>query len=1077
MSARSDESPSLDALLDQVVHDYLEAVDAHGAPDPEELIGAYPELAADLRLFFAGQEEVERLQQAVRAETPAPAVSCVATRELGSPARAGRVPRPGQSFGDYELLEEIARGGMGIVYKARQISLQRVVAVKMILAGQLASAEEVRRFRHEAEAAAQLEHPNIVPIYEVGEHEGQHYFSMQLIEGGCLTAPRGRKPEAGAEPAPDRDSRPALTERRAARLIGTVARAVHHAHQRGILHRDLKPANILLDAAGEPHITDFGLAKRVQGDYRLTQSGAILGTPSYMAPEQAGGEKCHLTTAVDVYSLGAVLHELLTGRPPFIADTPLDILIQVRTREPEPPSRYRPKLPRDLETICMKCLEKDPAKRYATAMALAEDLDRFLAGEPILAHPAGRWRRGVKWAMRRPVEAALILLVLVVAVLGVGGVIWQWRKAEAALVQLANTLYFKRISLAERYAATGDMNRAREALDDGPAELRRWEWHYLKRVCDPEVLRLRGHTDLVENVCYSPDGCSLATASWDETVRIWDANTGAVLRVLPSHLGGAASAAFSPDGRRLATGSIDQTVRVWDLATGEELLALRGAGAYVAFSPDGKRLATGGRDRVVHVWDVRTGEQLVETGQGEGLVHSVAFSADGRQVGAGLGGRWCRVWDAATGRECFNREFVHSSARSQAFSPDGRYLAVIDGNSILLLDPRTGQARENRILTTLDAFSRVAFSKDGHNLAVASRFTGYVAVHEIPTGKVVYDSRAHPTGVASVAFSPNGRCLAVARGRVVTIEVCPRRADPDPPALGVAWNQERSRFALSGEGCHLAILHQGLTTLSVWDVPGRRIAVRISVPVDAKRIEYSPAGRLLACTRTDSGEVQMRDTASGAELPSLGQDSSPGDPALAFSPDGSWLAVTSDKNRVRVWDVGTGKEERALEVAPNATCLSFSPNRERLAVGCQDLVEVWDMRRAKKLRTLGGHKGFIVNVLFSPDGRLIASNDDQAVRIWNAASGKALHTFQGHTGPVQAVAFTPDGQRLVTGGGDGGLKLWDVQTGQEVFRLPGHRVPITFVRFTPDGRQLISGGADGLAKIWDGTPVADEGSD
>ncbi len=320
-------------------------------------------------------------------------------------------------FGDYEIIQEIARGGMGVVFRARQTTLNRTVALKMILAGQLADDVEVKRFYTEAEAAAHLDHPGIVPIFEVGRHEGQHYFSMGFVEGRSLAQRLADGP---------------LPARQAAGLIHRVSEAVEYAHKCGVIHRDLKPANILLDRDGNPRITDFGLAKKVGGDSALTGSGQIMGTPSYMPPEQAGGNRGDVGPTADVYALGATLYALLVGRPPFQAATPMDTVIQVLGDEPAPPRRLNASIPRDLETICLKCLEKQPARRYASASALAADLRRFLAGEPIVARPVTTAERAVKWVRRSPVVASLLALVAVVSALGLGGVLWQWRAAVLA---------------------------------------------------------------------------------------------------------------------------------------------------------------------------------------------------------------------------------------------------------------------------------------------------------------------------------------------------------------------------------------------------------------------------------------------------------------------------------------------------------------------------------------------------------------------------------------------------------------------------------------------------------------------
>jgi serine/threonine-protein kinase len=396
MHAEAGHSLEHEQRLDEVVTAYLQAVAAGQTPEPQTWLARYPELAAELAEFLHSQEQIQRLTAPLRLATQAALMGTPPPQEIvdlakGVPAedssRPENLPR---SFGGYELLAQIGRGGMGVVYKARQTSLNRLVALKMVCRQDLESPAGLQRFRQEAEVIAGLDHPHIVPVYEVGEHEGRAYFSMKLMEGGSLA---GQLTRLQAEP------------RTAASLLVRIARAVHHTHQRGILHRDLKPSNILLDGAGQPHVADFGLAKSVRTDHSLASSGALVGTPGYMAPEQASGRRGAITTATDVYGLGAVLYALLAGRPPFQGETVLDTLTNVKERDPEPPSGRNRRLDRDMETICLKCLQKDPQRRYGSAEALAEDLERWLKGEPILARPVGPdhapGRRGYHYSHQR----------------------------------------------------------------------------------------------------------------------------------------------------------------------------------------------------------------------------------------------------------------------------------------------------------------------------------------------------------------------------------------------------------------------------------------------------------------------------------------------------------------------------------------------------------------------------------------------------------------------------------------------------------------------------------------------------
>jgi serine/threonine protein kinase len=350
-------------------------------------------------------------------------------------------------FGDYEIQNELARGGMSVVFRARQISLNRPVALKMILAGQLADETDVKRFYAEAEAAANLDHPGIVPIFEVGQHEGQHYFSMGYIEGQSLSQ------RVAAGPLPPRE---------AAELIMKVAGAIEYAHRRGVIHRDLKPGNILLDRQGQPRVTDFGLAKKLQGDSGLTGSGQIMGTPSYMPPEQVGGKRGEIGPAADVYSLGATLYAMLTGRPPFQAATPMDTVIQVVGEEPVLPRRLNASIPIDLETICLKCLRKEPGKRYAGAAALRDELKRYLDGKPILARPVGQAERAWRWCRRNPAVAGLVAGVAMALLLGTSVATYFAIRASRGEEQAIKNAEEARTNLRLANQETGRANRAAE---------------------------------------------------------------------------------------------------------------------------------------------------------------------------------------------------------------------------------------------------------------------------------------------------------------------------------------------------------------------------------------------------------------------------------------------------------------------------------------------------------------------------------------------------------------------------------------------------------------------------------------
>ena len=560
----------------------------------------------------------------------------------------------------YEILRELGRGGMGVVYQARHTKLHRDVALKMILAGSHAGATDLARFQTEAEAIARLQHPNIVQVHEVGEHEGKPFFSLEFCGGGSLERKLNGTP---------------LPPTEAAALVETLARAMQAAHEQHVIHRDLKPANVLLAADGTPKITDFGLAKKLD-EAGQTQLGAIMGTPSYMAPEQAGGKSGDIGPAADVYALGAILYECLTGRPPFKAATALDTIMQVVSDEPVAPSQLQTKVPRDLETICLKCLHKEPGKRYANAKALVDDLRRFQQGEPIRARSAKWGERALKWVQRRPAAAALIA-VSVLAVLAVIGVVGR----AAAIVYEANhDLEKANADLAdERDKARGaeatarekeadaraqldrsrrllmtaqllratplvdsDPVQARSLLDDVdacPPDLRDFPWGYFRRHCDRDTVVWGGESEIVTAITMEAHDTLLAWGFADGTVTLWDRKANKALASRKGHEGPVYELDFSADGRTLTSAGADGAIRLWDTTTLTEQSRLKGERGRiraVAFSRDRRLIATGVSDGTVKVWDAATGEERVALGKVKGSVTDLAFSPDGQVLASGV---------------------------------------------------------------------------------------------------------------------------------------------------------------------------------------------------------------------------------------------------------------------------------------------------------------------------------------------------------------------------------------------------------------------------------------------------------
>jgi WD40 repeat protein len=1102
-----------EAALELVYGEFL-LREQHGeSPALDEYQRRFPQYAARLRQQLL-------LHQAMASESQLGSDTRLRSDERlpGAPA----TPLPTPSAADlagfpavpgYEIVAELGQGGMGVVYKAWHTGLRRLVALKMVRAD-TATPDGLARFKAEAEAVARLQHPHIVQIYDIGEHQGRLYLALECVEGGSLASKLGGQP---------------LPAREAAVLIAALARAVHHAHQRGILHRDLKPANVLLSADGTPKVTDFGLAKLVAGGEVQTQTGVVLGTPSYMPPEQARGQTKAVGPAADVYALGAVLYQCLTGRPPFVAETALHTLYQVVHDEPVSPRQLQSRVPRDLETICLKCLQKEPAKRYGSAAALAEDVQRYLEGQPVQARPAARLERVAKWVRRQPALAALVVVSGVAALALVGFVVSLYysedlrrsrHQAEDALeesrtnLEKANTYqYFLRIGMAERSWWANNVGRTRELLAECEKGRRGWEWHYLDRLCHSELLTLAGHEGEVLCVVYSPDGKYLASGGTDQTVRIWDAATGEFLFKLPGHTKEVYGVAFSPDGTKLASaagvgspGEVKVWAVDWPSLSGKPLLSrpgLTGASCKVAFSPDGRRLAIAsgeiaGKAGRVTVIDVTDDTDVFSRTAPHETVFGVAFSPDGRHLVSASGATnistvkspgLVQIWDAGTGEERPPLKGHTGAVEVVAFSPQGpqgKFLASAGADRMVKLWDTTQGYQEVRTLRGHTAeIQTLAFRPDGQQLATAGDDMG-VKVWDLTTWEELYTLRGHAGEVTGLAYHPDGLRLA-SSGKDGVVRVWDATTSQEARTLR-GHEGTISGVAFSSDGEHLASGSHD-RTVRLWDLsPEGR-----SRPLGPHRepvwcVAFSPDGRRLASGSGDwqkkeqLGEVKVWDVATGRELWTR-QAHAGLVFGLAFSPDGRQLATAGGElytpGEVKIWDLDTGSEQLSITQPKGVRQVRFSPDGSLLAgvlygeEANSGALKVWNAATGKELLHVVQGSSKFRCVAFSPDGRWLATGcSDQTVRVWEATTGKLRETLRGHNNEVIDVAFSPDGSRLASASGDHYVKLWDVATGQEVLTLRGHHDFVWSVAFSPDGWRIASGGDDRLVKVWDATPLA-----
>jgi WD40 repeat protein/serine/threonine protein kinase len=964
--------------------------------------------------------------------------------------------------GRYRLRDRVGAGGFGVVYLAEDLQLHRAVALKLPRAPLPHDSVERARFFREANAAAGLHHPQIVALYDAGEMDGVCYLASAYCPGETLATwaerNHGTHPETAAQ------------------IVLALAEAIQHAHENGVLHRDIKPQNVLLDPTIQyrslpfsPKLTDFGIAKLIDGDGTQTATEMMLGTPRYMAPELAAGRRDQLGPACDVYALGVVLYELLTGRAPISGSSHADTLRRVLSDDPVPPRSEAPHVPRDLEAICLTCLEKDPNRRYLSAKRLAEDIERFLQHQPTIARPIPPLERAARWARRRPaaavaIAASLFFLVGLIAYIrqlatlnrdlnhsnvSLGNALRDTERAkglaEASDERARQLLYIADMRLAGRAWKAGDLRELTHFLrrhipKDNEPDRRGFEWHYLWNQSELRSNLIAQLDKAAYGIRLSPDNRLIAVAGQDALVRVYDVNSNTLIRCIETGQREVNGASFSPDGRRIASAGDDGTIRVWRLDDAQNLLTIPAHSSlafHAVYTPDGTTIVSCGNENVIKFWNAETGAALGEARGGhQRLVDEVAMSQDGRWMASAGTEGLAMLWRTDTREEvrAFRLRANHLETSAVALAPDATFLVTGDNDlAVRLWSVATG--RELASGKHLDYIHSVAVSPDGRFIASGDR-SGTVQLWQIPEQLPNPVDRDLPVSELQLR-----RSWRACNGR----------------AYSMQFDRDGERLFTSGAD----------GSVKSWSLPPVGGPRELMPPRQTNDFEFAPGSNLLAVSGDESLRITNLETHEWVwDLPIEGQKFR----MIRCDGVGKFVAaVAPSELRIGIWDVKTGELHHTWELSgkfPPSIALAKDGSRLVILDPNTDRVMLWDTASRQIVRTWQAQLGRNSQAMMSPDGRLLVATFDRTIYCFDPSSESVRRILTTHAQGLEDIAFSPTESILATASMDRLVKLWDLRSGEEIATLSGHLAPVVSVCFASQGRSVITACKDGTVKVW-----------